>query len=349
MDHLIVDAVRDLLAGQCTPDAVRAIEAEAANASAAGAVGPQAAKLWQAIGDSGFADLLVAEEAGGAGLALRGLFAVLELLGQHALPLPLAETMLARAWCAQQGVAAPGADGANGLVAFAPQAALSADELLAPAVRGARCAAWVLAAAGGEWRLLPVDQAQAEPGIFALDAELRWPRAVWDGAQALPALADLHTAQAGLYAALLAGALQSVFQSTLQFANERQQFGRAIGKFQAIQHELAIMAEHVSSARMAAQIGCESAGVQFDPLKVAVAKARASEAAVEVASLAHSIHGAIGFTAEFDLQLFTRRLHLWRQTAGAESFWQLRAGQALVAHQGMTLDLIRQVTDPIAA
>jgi len=342
MDHLIVDAVRDLLVGQCTPDAVRAIEAETAGADAGAAL-----KLWQSIDESGFADLLVAEEAGGAGLALREVFVVLELLGQYALPLPLAETMLARAWCAQQGVAVPG--GANGLVAFAPQAVLSAHELLAPAVRGARCAQWVLAAAGGEWRLLPVDQARAAPGIFALDAELRWPRAVWDGARALPALADLHTAQAGLYAALLAGALQSVFQSTLQFANERQQFGRPIGKFQAIQHELAIMAEHVSSARMAAQIGCESADAQFDPLKVAVAKARASEAAVEVASLAHSIHGAIGFTAEFDLQLFTRRLHLWRQTAGAESFWQLRAGQALVAHQGMTLDLIRQVTDCIAA
>ncbi|GAB2472845.1 acyl-CoA dehydrogenase family protein [Comamonas humi] len=347
MDHLIVDALRDLLADQCTPGAVRAIESEAASADTAGATGQNALKLWQAISESGFADLLVAEEAGGAGLALRDVFAVLELLGQHALPLPLAETLLARAWCAQQGVAAP--DGVNGLVAFAPQAVLSAQELLAPAVRGARCAGWVLAAAGGEWRLLSVAQAQAAPGIFALDAELRWPRAAWDAAPVLSAAADLHTAQAGLYAALLAGALQNVFHRTLQFANERQQFGRAIGKFQAIQHELSIMAEHVSSARMAAQIGCESADLRFDALKVAVAKARASEAAVEVASLAHSIHGAIGFTAEFDLQLFTRRLHLWRQTAGAESFWQLRAGQALVAHPGMTLDLVRQVTDRIAA
>ena len=344
MDYLIVDAVRSLLADQCTTAAVRAIEIEAVGQESNAACGIKATQLWQSISNSGFADLLVAEECGGAGLALREVFAVLELLGQHAMPLPLAETMLARAWCAQHSVPVP-----DGAIAFAPQATLSAQDLQVPAVRGACCAPWVLVAHGVDWRLLPVEQAQSTPGIFALDAQLRWPRAEWDAAPVLPAVADLQTAQAGLYAALLAGALQNVFQRTLEFANERQQFGRPIGKFQAIQHELSIMAEHVSSARMAAQIGCESADLQFDPLKVAVAKARASEAAVEVASLAHSIHGAIGFTAAFDLQLFTRRLHLWRQTAGAESFWQLRAGQALVTHQGMALDLIRQVTDPIRA
>ena len=66
---------------------------------------------------------------------------------------------------------------------------------------------------------------------------------------------------------------------------------------------------------------------------------------MEVAALAHSIHGAIGFTTEFDLQLFTRRLHGWRQTAHSESYWQMQAGQALVAADGLCLDVIRQITD----
>jgi acyl-CoA dehydrogenase len=101
----------------------------------------------------------------------------------------------------------------------------------------------------------------------------------------------------------------------------------------------------VFAARMAAQIGSHSKNSIPDLHRVAVAKARSSEAALEVAALSHSIHGAIGFTAEFDLQLLTRRLHLWRQAAGSESYWHSVLGQALVNHQGMALDLVRNTTD----
>ncbi|HQQ70532.1 MAG TPA: acyl-CoA dehydrogenase family protein, partial [Alicycliphilus sp.] len=150
---------------------------------------------------------------------------------------------------------------------------------------------------------------------------------------------------AAVLAPQMAGALMQVFQRTLQYANERQQFGRAIGKFQAIQHQLAVMSEHVFAARMAAQLGCSGAGVAPERLRVATAKARCSEAALAVSELAHSIHGAIGFTEEYDLQLFTRRLHAWRQAAGSESYWHDVAGAALLEHQGMTLDMVRRITD----
>jgi len=96
---------------------------------------------------------------------------------------------------------------------------------------------------------------------------------------------------------------------------------------------------------MAAQIGCSAKGHVPERLRVAVAKARASESVVEVAALSHAIHGAIGFTAEYDLQLYTRRLHAWRREAGSQSYWQDVLGEALVAREGLTLDLIRQITD----
>lgn len=340
MDHLINEALRDLLSGQCTPAVVRAIESEAAASAGAS---PAAAALWQQIEDTGFADLLLPEAAGGAGLALRDAFGVWDVLGQHAMPLPLADTMLARAWLATAGVPLP-----QGAIALAPQLAVAAGGVRAAGVRGARVAQWVLGQQGTDLLLLPVAAAQASASIFVLDADLHWPEAALASATRVPAFASLLVAQAGLVSALLAGSLLTVLESSLNFANERQQFGRPIGKFQAIQHELAVMAEHVSAARMAAQIACEADGVVADPLKVAVGKARSSEAAVEVASLAHSVHGAIGFTTEFDLQLYTRRLHLWRQTAGSESYWQLQAGQALLAADGMALDVIRQITDSSA-
>ena len=100
---------------------------------------------------------------------------------------------------------------------------------------------------------------------------------------------------------------------------------------------------------MAAQLGCSGAGLAADRLpdrlRVATAKARCSEAALVVSELAHAIHGAIGFTAEYDLQLYTRRLHAWRQAAGSESYWHDVAGSALLEHQGLTLDMVRRITD----
>ena len=351
MDNLFTDALSQLLAEQCTPAVVRQIEAQAnaagaANgANAANAANAAASTLWEQIAESGFADALVPEAAGGAGLVLRDAYALWELNGRHALPVPLAETMLIRGCLASAGATAGATDLPEGPIAMAPRAKRSGGQLLATAVRCARVSRWVAVEISGETRLLPTDAATQAPAVFPLDASLSWPEAAWAAAPVVAGVGDLKTAQAAIYAAQLSGALMTCFERTLQFANERQQFGRPIGKFQIIQHELAQISEHAFAARMAAQIACESNTLTADPVRVAVGKARTSEAVVVVADFSHSIHGAIGFTEEFDLQLFTRRLHAWRQTAGSESYWHDVAGQALLAHGGLTLDLVRRITD----
>jgi acyl-CoA dehydrogenase len=135
----------------------------------------------------------------------------------------------------------------------------------------------------------------------------------------------------------------------VDYANQREQFGRSIGKFQAIQHQLALLAEHVAASRMAAAIGCSGSGSSPWPLplRAALAKARTSEAAALAAHIAHAVHGAIGVTAEFDLQLFTRRLHEWRAAFGAETHWNRVLGRALLAeHKLSTLDFMRSALMP---
>ncbi|MBS0468819.1 MAG: acyl-CoA dehydrogenase family protein [Proteobacteria bacterium] len=333
-DDVFADAARQVLADHCTPAAVRAIEA--------GGSTPQAGALWQQLEATGLADALLPESEGGSGLGLAQLFGVLEQCGAHALPLPLGDTMLARALLAQAGVARPA-----GSIALARGDRLPDGGLRCALVRGAGVADSVLVQAGDGWHLLATHQAQPAPQALALDAALSWSAAQVPAALAIPAGAgpDARTLQAAVIAPQMAGALMSVFQRTLQYANERQQFGRPIGKFQAIQHQLAVMSEHVFAARMAAQLGCSGAGYLPDRLRVAAAKARCSEAALAVSELAHAIHGAIGFTEEYDLQLYTRRLHAWRQSAGSESYWHDVAGQALLAHQGLTLDMVRRITD----
>ena len=90
------DALRDLLKDQCTLRHVRDIEA-----------GGPASSLWDALESSGFADALLPESQGGAGLSLADAFALFELCGSFALPVPLAETMVARAFLADAGVKPP--------------------------------------------------------------------------------------------------------------------------------------------------------------------------------------------------------------------------------------------------
>ncbi|WP_454690458.1 acyl-CoA dehydrogenase family protein [Achromobacter aloeverae] len=333
-DELFADAARQLLRDQCTPKTVRAIEA-----------GESPRALWAQLEDAGFADALTPEAQGGAGLGLAQVFGVWTLCGAHALPVPLAETMVARALLARAGAERPA-----GSITLAEGRRQDDGSLICPVVRLGRVADAVLVQHEGGWQLLPMAQAASEPAAFRLDTRSRWPAAQAAAAPLLsvdlPAGLDLRTLQAGLTAALLAGALMDVFERTLQYANERTQFGRPIGKFQAIQHQLAVMSEHVFAARMAARLGCASPDMLPDRLRVAVVKARCSQAALAVAEAGHAIHGAIGFTEEYDLQLSTRRLHAWRQTAGSESYWHAVAGAALVdEHQGCTLDLLRATTD----
>jgi acyl-CoA dehydrogenase len=301
-DDTFANALQVLLAAHCPPAVVRAVER--GDSDVPGQV------LWKVLDDSGFANAMLPESLGGAGLTLAQAFPLFELCGRFLVPLPLAETLLVRAWAAARGMDPP---------------------------TGCEDLDWVKAAAqvmpqGPVPETQPSFQAENQPDTQAL--------------------------RAAVLAAQMAGAMQRVLEMTLQFANERQQFGRPLGKFQAIQHQLALMAEHCLAAHMAAQIGCTpmaSAPAHRpvhrhdhlpDRLRAGIAKARASEAAVEVAALAHSIHGAIGFTEAFDLQLFTRRLHSWRQMAGAESYWHREIGEALLAApQGLALDALRQVTD----
>lgn len=322
-----------LLAAQCTPQAVRAIE---------GGASPDA--LWAQLDGSGFLDALRPEAAGGAGLTLAQALPLFEAEGHHALPLPAAHTMFVRAALANEDAEVP-----PGPIAIASRVRLDDDgSVRCPGTPYGRLAAWVVVPHPGGWWLLPAATAQRTPdGIHgSLLADLHWPAPSAD-ARRFTSTVPWHEAGALLSAAQLAGALQRVLDMTVDYANQREQFGRSIGKFQAIQHQLAQLAEHVAASRMAAALGCSGATLWPLPLRAALAKARASEAAALAAHIAHAVHGAIGVTAEFDLQLFTRRLHEWRAAFGAETHWHRVLGRALLDETSLsTLDFMRTALWP---
>lgn len=323
---MFAEAIEDILRDQCTPAVVRAIEG-----------GSDPLPLWQAIAQAGFLDLMRPEEEGGAGLPLPELYAVVAQFGRYAVPLPLAESIAARA------LVAPGFALPDGLLTIAPALLRREDRSLhAPLLPFGTIAKHVLAADGDRLVLLPCAQARRVPtGI----AHSQGATLVWEDDRALGRVpgdaAALAPLAAALYAAQLAGAMTRVFEMTLQYCNERSQFGRTLGKFQSIQHQLAVMAELVAAAGIAAESAFQAEGRVPRLLPAAMAKARASEAAPEVANTAHALHGAIGVTEEYDLQLFTRRLHEMRIAHGSESHWNRIVGEQVLAGTGTLAEFVR--------
>jgi alkylation response protein AidB-like acyl-CoA dehydrogenase len=132
-----------------------------------------------------------------------------------------------------------------------------------------------------------------------------------------------------LLAAALAGAADTVLRMTVAYANDRVQFGKPIGRQQALQQQMAVMAEDCVAMRIAVEQAA-GRGQWPDPLRAAVAKTIAAAAAPRIANTAHAVHGAIGISAEHDLQLFTRRLHEWRLDGGSETMWNRAIGRAVL-------------------
>jgi acyl-CoA dehydrogenase len=342
MDPVLYDSFDRLLTDISTPQVVREIEA-----------GGPPQMLWQQIIESGFADAMISEQSGGAGLGLSDAFSLFFLCGRHALPVPLAQTIVARSICALGGVAIP-----DEPIAIAPMPVTSSgDTIDCRNVPFGKLAQWVLVSHAGPsdahtHLLLPASQAsRTETGVNdSLQAHLLWKDPLSSGV-VLEGDGPWLEIAAAVTAALMAGAMDTVLQTTVRYAGERVQFGRPIGKFQAIQQQLSVLAELTTASRMAAELGCqETAAGTPNALAAAVAKARASEAAGTVVSIAHGVHAAMGITAEYDLQLYTRRLIEWRTDYGSAGYWNRRVGDAVLSSDAAsTLEFMLPTFFPVAA
>ncbi|MGE8366449.1 acyl-CoA dehydrogenase family protein [Cupriavidus sp.] len=325
---MFTEAIEQILRDRFTPEAVRAIEKGAA---------PTA--VWDALEEAGFLELLAPEAEGGAGLPLPALAPIFTAFGRYALPVPAAQSIAARALLRDAGVPVPA-----GMITLAGACRRTPDGVLrAPLVPFGMTSGHVLANVDGSLLLLDATQAQRVPtGVRgSLCGTLSW------NSDAVPAALggngeEVRLFSAAIHAAAIAGALDRVFGMTLQYCNDRSQFGKSIGKFQAVQHQLSVMAQHVASAGIAAEMAFSDAGQVPARLPAAMAKARTSMAVPLVAAAAHALHGAIGVTEEYDLQLYTRRLHEWRAADGAETFWNRVVGEALLDRtQGSVADFAR--------
>ncbi len=141
---------------------------------------------------------------------------------------------------------------------------------------------------------------------------------------------------------LMAGAMGHALALSIDHVNMRQQFGRPLGKFQAVQQSLAVMACEVRAVEAAAAaLASRLDAVSLDPsaadFEIAAAKLRANRAVGIVTAIAHQVHGAIGFTEEYDLHRVTVPLMRWRGAHGNDAFWAARLGCQVAALGGRGL------------
>ena len=265
--------------------------------------------LWQAVVENGFHELGAAE----SGTGYAELYAFLQVAGAHAVPLPLAESLLANCWLG----------GGETLTSIGR---LEGDQVVD--VPWGRAVARVLGIDMTAGRAVVLDA----PTLVSSSANMAGePRDVVTGAATDVSIDDASFELLALTrGALASGALRTALAISITYATEREQFGRTISKFQAIQHTLAVMAAEVSAAGRATDAAIDALGSARQRAEVAAAKARVGEAVGIVAEAAHQVHGAIGYTHEHRLHHYTRRLWAWRDEYGSEVDWQEVLGAVVV-------------------
>ena len=343
-DSIIIDTATRVCQDLCEPGVIN--EAEE---------GKWPTALWDALEESGLSLTWVSDEIGGAGAEMADGFDVLKVSGAFAVPVPLAETLLAGWLLGQAGAQVPmgpmtaapvSADtritlsagklsGTAHAVPFARNAehmavlARDGDNCVVALVRGADCAIIQGTSLAGE----PADDVAFDDAT---------PVSI------IPAPAGLDEAALEAFGAAvrcvqMAGALQRILDQSVQYALEREQFGRPIGKFQAIQHMLAELAGEAAAAGAASDAVSEALAIdgalgaggwsETAIAEVATAKVRIGEAVTKGSAIAHQAHGAMGFTYEHSLHHRTRRMWAWRDEFGNETTWSIRLGK-MVTNRG---------------
>ena len=299
-------------------------------------IGADPAQAWAAIEDAGFGILLVDEASGGFGGDWTDFLALMREAGARALPAPLGETVLG-SWCASRaGLQAPSG---RASIAVEVDGDISGGRFSGALRRvpWGRHVETVVSVASGQAWVLPVSAARVEartsPAGEPRD-DLHFSEAA---AKPVALDVDLRLCAALMRVGQIAGAADSALAMSIEHVNSRKQFGRPLAKFQAVQQNLAVLAAEVAAVNTAGQAAALAR--DRDPagdgawLEIAAAKLRANRAVGTVTSIAHQVHGAIGFTEEYPLHRLTRRMMGWRSEYGNDRYWAERLG-ARVARLG---------------
>ena len=336
--ELLKNTARDFLENECPETLVRDMEEDEQGYSP---------ELWGKMAGQGWQGLLIPEEHGGSGFDFLDLSVLLEEFGRALVPGPFMSTVLGGAVpllaigsAEQQAEFLPGIASGDLIFTLAltepsarfddqgvqAEASVSGNEVTFNGTKlfvpDANVADYMIVAgrssAGVTLGIVPTDQAGVEVTQLVTIArdkqcEVKLTNATGQllgsdggGWEALQPVLQRYTVGECAY---LVGLAQMDFEIAVDYAKERVQFGRPIGSFQAIQHKCADMVTDVDGSRFIMYKAAWAVNTGQDDAQMAVnmAKAWCSDATRRVVAHGQQIHGGIGFTKDYRIQLFFRR------------------------------------------
>ena len=333
-DTIIFDTASRIFEDLSTPEVINAAED-----------GEWPEALWQAIEESGLNLTWVPDANGGVGASMLDGFAVIKAAGATALPVPLAETLMAGWLLAKAGLEVSSEPTTVGLGEVQYAKGVLSGSL--DAVPGGRTAKQLVVLSKDGADLVVAQVAMDQCQLSARNSLAGEPLDSITLSKVAPVqvgkLTDgtdensVEAMGALIRCVQAAGALSAALELTIEYSMERVQFGRPIGKFQALQHSVAAFAGEVAAMNAAADAAAEALAradgvVDHEAwVEIATAKTRLEEAVNNGAAVAHQVHGAMGFTYEHRLHHLTRRLWSWRDEYGNESVWAKRLGEEVLS------------------
>jgi alkylation response protein AidB-like acyl-CoA dehydrogenase len=346
-EAMVQKAAEAFLAAECTPAVVRAAEQHEARWSP---------ELWRQITGLGWQRLCLPEDVGGEGMPLTYLGLLLETVGRHLAPIPLHGTMVAALVLARHGtpaqrallrevaagemilsLALQEAGGSWSAAATQCSGQIDGDAVVLDGAKAfvdgfglsRRCLVAFRTAQGLSLAMLDTASAAVQATALVTTAKdssaalrLRGVRVpisdllggLGGGAAAIRDAMDLSAA---FLAMQMAGAARMATERAAEYAKGRVAFGQPIGAFQAIQHMAADMLIAVDGAQLLAREAIWRLGEgRPATVEASQAKAFANEKCLVACRSAQQIHGGIAFMAEYDQQLWYRRVAAWAHRCG---------------------------------
>ncbi len=335
---LLQKSARDVFARECPAKRVRELMATDTALDA---------KLWSTVADQGWLGIHLDESHGGLGLGTVDLAVVAEEMGRACFPGPFLGTVWAATLLSAAGGKSKFLEPLTTGAAKGAVALLEADgswnpdhvQLKATAAGGgykltgrkafvsdANVADTIVCVARGADGLVLLAVSAKDPGVkitptSALDQTRKLADVTFEGvsvaADGVIATGEAarkaldHSLQVAtlVTAADMLGGMQWILADSVEYAKTRQQFGKVIGSFQAVQHMCADMLLWTESSRSAIYYAAWALGAEPASAASAIANAKVyvSDASREVANRGVQVHGGIGFTWEHDLQLYYKR------------------------------------------
>jgi alkylation response protein AidB-like acyl-CoA dehydrogenase len=338
-------AVRDFLTKEVTPELVRSSTTDADPSPALG--------IWAKLTAMGVPGAAVEESLGGLGLGAFAVVGLLEEMGRVALPLPAVETvfvagpliaalpdnaeLLRRLLTGELLVACdlapPEPVSVRARAASTDRDNVAATEAVVPYASVAN-----VLLRGDATTVRAFDLTRSSVArITGIDATRGLGR-VASGGMAEQALRATPEAIAAAWdrgalgtAAQLLGLGRCLLDLTVTYVKDRRQFGRPVGSFQAVQHQLAdaLLALETATPAVARAAWSIDVGSPTRVRDVSMAKALAGDAAWRAAATSLQCHGAIGYTVEYDLHLYMKRVWALAPSWGSSQWHRERVGVAL--------------------